>query len=167
MEALRSKGIRVKYDDRTTHKPGWKFAEYELKGIPLRLAIGPKDLEKETVELARRDTLSKSFENQTGIEDLIEELLAQIQKDLYTKAEQFRNDHITKADTLEDFIKTLETKGGFISAHWDGTVATEEKIKDITKATIRCIPFNMPKEKGQCILTGKDSPQRVLFAKAY
>ena len=167
MEALRSKGIRVKYDDRTTHKPGWKFAEYELKGIPLRLAIGPKDLEKETVELARRDTLSKSFENQTGIEDLIEELLAQIQKDLYTKAEQFRNDHITKADTLEDFKKTLETKGGFISAHWDGTVATEEKIKDITKATIRCIPFNMPKEKGQCILTGKDSPQRVLFAKAY
>lgn len=166
-DKLKSLGIRVKFDNRTTHKPGWKFAEYELKGIPLRIAIGPKDLEKETVELARRDTLSKTFENQEGIETLVEHLLKEIQLELYNKAKNFRDEHITEVDTFEEFKETLETKGGFISAHWDGTSETEEKIKEITKATIRCIPFDMEKESGKCVFTGEDSKQRVLFAKAY
>lgn len=166
-DKLKSLGIRVKFDNRTTHKPGWKFAEYELKGIPLRIAIGPKDLEKETVELARRDTLSKTFENQEGIETLVEHLLKEIQLELYNKAKNFRDEHITEVDTFEEFKETLETKGGFISAHWDGTSETEEKIKEITKATIRCIPFNRDKESGKCVFTGEDSKQRVLFAKAY
>lgn len=166
-DALRSKGIRVKYDNRTTHKPGWKFAEYELKGIPLRIAIGPKDLEKGTVELARRDSLSKTFENQEGIEHLIENLLKEIQQELFNKAKTFRDEHITEVDTFDDFKETLKTKGGFISAHWDGTSETEEKIKELTKATIRCIPFEKNKVSGKCMITGKDSAQRVLFAKAY
>ena len=166
-DALKSKGIRVKFDNRTTHKPGWKFAEYELKGVPLRIAIGPKDLEKGTVELARRDSLTKSFENQNGIENLIEGLLKEIQQELFDKAKDFRNSHITEVDTFDDFKEVLRTKGGFISAHWDGTSETEEKIKDLTKASIRCIPFTKNKESGKCVLTGKDSYQRVLFAKAY
>ncbi|NEV93666.1 proline--tRNA ligase [Psychroflexus sp. YR1-1] len=166
-EALRSKGIRVKYDNRTTHKPGWKFAEYELKGIPLRIAIGPKDLEKGSVELARRDLLSKTFEQQEGLENLIENLLKDIQQELFNKAKAFRDDHITKADSFEEFKDILESKGGFISAHWDGTAETEEKIKELTKATIRCIPFSGDKEAGKCMFTGRDSAQRVLFAKAY
>ncbi|MFO7745757.1 MAG: proline--tRNA ligase [Psychroflexus sp.] len=166
-DALKTKGIRVKFDNRTTHKPGWKFAEYELKGIPLRIAIGPKDLEKGSVELARRDTLSKTFENQEGIEDLVENLLKEIQQELFNKAKTFRDDHITEVDSFEDFKETLENKGGFISAHWDGTTETEEKIKDITKATIRCIPLESSKESGKCVLTGNFSSQRVLFAKAY
>ncbi|MFD0931318.1 proline--tRNA ligase [Psychroflexus salinarum] len=166
-DALKTKGIRVKFDNRTTHKPGWKFAEYELKGIPLRIAIGPKDLEKGSVELARRDTLSKTFENQEGIEDLVENLLKEIQQELFNKAKTFRDDHITEVDSFEDFKETLENKGGFISAHWDGTTVTEEKIKDITKATIRCIPLESSKESGKCVLTGNFSSQRVLFAKAY
>jgi prolyl-tRNA synthetase len=164
---LKSKGIRVKFDNRTTHKPGWKFAEYELKGIPLRIAIGPKDLEKGTVELARRDTLSKSFENQEGLTVIIEKLLKDIQQDLFTKAEAFRDNHITKVDTFEEFKDILNSKGGFLSAHWDGTSETEEKIKDLTKATIRCIPLEQTKETGKCVLSGKESKQRVLFAKAY
>ncbi|MBZ9627830.1 proline--tRNA ligase [Psychroflexus sp. CAK1W] len=166
-DALRAKGIRVKYDNRTTHKPGWKFAEYELKGIPLRIAIGPKDLEKGTVELARRDSLSKTFENQDGIEHLIENLLKEIQLELFTKAKVFRDEHITEVDTFEEFKETLESKGGFVSAHWDGTSETEDKIKELTKATIRCIPFEEIKESGKCMFTGKYSAQRVLFAKAY
>ncbi|MBZ9787507.1 proline--tRNA ligase [Psychroflexus sp. CAK57W] len=166
-DALRAKGIRVKYDNRTTHKPGWKFAEYELKGIPLRIAIGPKDLEKGTVELARRDSLSKTFENQDGIEHLIENLLKEIQLELFTKAKVFRDEHITEVDTFEEFKETLESKGGFVSAHWDGTSETEDKIKELTKATIRCIPFEGIKESGKCMFTGKYSAQRVLFAKAY
>lgn len=167
VKVLRSKGIRVKFDDRTTHKPGWKFAEYELKGIPLRITIGPKDLEKGTVELARRDTLSKSFENQEGLEDLVESLLEDIQKELFTKAKVFRDSHITEADTFDEFKELLNTKGGFISAHWDGTAETEEKIKELTKATIRCIPLEGQKESGKCVFTGNNSARRVLFAKAY
>ncbi|MBZ9651800.1 proline--tRNA ligase [Psychroflexus montanilacus] len=167
VKILRSKGIRVKFDDRTTHKPGWKFAEYELKGIPLRITIGPKDLEKGTVELARRDTLSKSFENQEGLEDLVESLLEDIQKELFTKAKAFRDSHITEADTFDEFKELLNTKGGFISAHWDGTAETEEKIKELTKATIRCIPLEGQKESGKCVFTGNNSARRVLFAKAY
>jgi prolyl-tRNA synthetase len=166
-EALRSKGIRVKFDNRTTHKPGWKFAEYELKGIPLRITIGPKDLEKGSVELARRDTLSKSFENQEGLENLVEQLLVDIQNELITKAKTFRDSHITNVDTFEEFKETLNSKGGFISAHWDGTAETEEKIKELTKATIRCIPLEGEKESGKCVLTGNNSSRRVLFAKAY
>jgi len=164
---LKSKGIRVKFDNRTTHKPGWKFAEYELKGIPLRIAIGPKDLEKGTVELARRDTLSKSFENQEGLTGVIENLLKNIQQDLFTKAKAFRDDHITKVDTFEEFKDVLNSKGGFLFAHWDGTSETEEKIKELTKATIRCIPLEQTKETGKCVFSGKESKQRVLFAKAY
>ena len=164
---LKSKGIRVKFDNRTTHKPGWKFAEYELKGIPLRIAIGPKDLEKGTVELARRDTLSKSFENQEGLAVVIENLLKDIQQDLFAKAEAFRDDHITKVDTFEEFKDILNSKGGFLFAHWDGTSETEERIKEQTKATIRCIPLEQTKETGKCVFSGKESAQRVLFAKAY
>jgi prolyl-tRNA synthetase len=164
---LRSKGVRVKFDNRTTHKPGWKFAEYELKGIPLRIAIGPKDLEKGTVELARRDTLSKTFENQEGLTEIIENLLKDIQHDLFTKAEAFRDDHITKVDTFEEFKDVLNSKGGFLFAHWDGTSETEERIKEQTKATIRCIPLEQTKETGKCVFSGKESAQRVLFAKAY
>jgi prolyl-tRNA synthetase len=166
-EELKAKGIRVKFDKRTTHKPGWKFAEYELKGIPLRIAIGPKDLEKGTVELARRDTLTKSFENQDNISDIIEQLLMEIQHDLFQKAKTFRDNHITQVETFETFKEVLNTKGGFISAHWDGTSETENKIKELTKATIRCIPLDTTTETGKCILTGKPSQQRVLFAKAY
>ena len=166
-DALSKRGIRVKFDNRTTHKPGWKFAEYELKGIPLRIAIGPKDLEKGSVELARRDTLSKSFENQDGIEHKIEDLLKEIQSELYNKARRFRDTHITKVDSFEEFKNVLETKGGFIAAHWDGSTETEEKIKEQTKATIRCIPFETNKEPGKCVFSGKDSKQRVFFAKAY
>jgi prolyl-tRNA synthetase len=164
---LKSKGVRVKFDNRTTHKPGWKFAEYELKGIPLRIAIGPKDLEKGTVELARRDTLSKTFENQEGLTVVIENLLKDIQHDLFSKAETFRDDHITKVDTFEEFKDVLNSKGGFLFAHWDGTSETEEKIKGLTKATIRCIPLEQTKETGKCVFSGKESKQRVLFAKAY
>ena len=164
---LKSKGVRVKFDNRTTHKPGWKFAEYELKGIPLRIAIGPKDLEKGTVELARRDTLSKSFENQEGLTVVIENLLKDIQQDLFAKAEAFRDDHITKVDTFKEFKDILNSKGGFLFAHWDGTSETEEKIKELTKATIRCIPLEQTKETGKCVFSGKESKQRVLFAKAY
>jgi prolyl-tRNA synthetase len=166
-KALKSLGIRVKFDNRTTHKPGWKFAEYELKGIPLRIAIGPKDLEKGTVELARRDTLTKSFENQEGIGLLIKNLLEEIQLDLFNKAKHFRDEHITEVDTFEEFKDALKNKGGFISAHWDGTSETEEKIKELTKATIRCIPQDSQKTGGSCVFTGKESMQRVLFAKAY
>jgi len=164
---LRKKNISVKFDNRTTHKPGFKFAEYELKGVPLRIAIGPKDLEKGTVELARRDTLTKEFVNQSEIVQKVENLLAEIQTNLLEKATQFRDEHITRVDTFDEFKEVLETKGGFISAHWDGTVETEKEIKKLTKATIRCIPLDAELEEGKCILTGRKSNKRVLFAKAY
>ncbi len=165
--ALRKKGVTVKFDTRTTHKPGWKFAEYELKGVPLRVAIGPRDVENGTVELARRDTLSKTIVQQDDLVDTITNLLEEIQTSLYQKAESFRNEHITEVNDFEEFKEVLNNKGGFIAAHWDGTVATEKKIKELTKATIRCIALDSKTESGTCILTGKPSKQRVLFAKAY
>ncbi|HSQ46451.1 MAG TPA: proline--tRNA ligase [Lutibacter sp.] len=164
---LRKKGISVKYDDRTAYKPGWKFAEYELKGVPLRIAMGPKDLENGTLEIARRDTLEKQNISQDTVVEYVEKTLKEIQNNLYQKALNYRETHITEVDSFEEFKEILETKGGFISAHWDGTSETEEKIKDLTKATIRCIPLNNKIEEGKCVFTGKKSTQRVLFAKAY
>ena len=160
-------GIAVKFDDRTNQKPGFKFAEWELKGVPVRIAVGPKDLENGTFEVARRDTLSKEIVSAIGIVNYINELLKQIQNDLFKKAFDYRNSHITEVNTFEEFRDILENKTGFVSAHWDGTAETEEKIKDLTKATIRCIPLNQKKEKGFCILTSAESTGRVLFAKAY
>jgi len=164
---LRKKGISVKYDDRTTHKPGWKFAEYELKGVPLRLAMGPRDLEQGTIEIARRDTFEKLNIAQTEVVGKISDLLEEIQDSLFLKAKAFRDEHITEVNDFEEFKEVLKTKGGFISAHWDGTVETEKKIKELTKATLRCIPIDAKEEKGTCVLTGKPSNKRVLFAKAY
>ena len=167
MKEMRQRGISVKYDKRTTHKPGWKFAEYELKGVPLRIAIGPRDLENGTVELARRDILTKKIVNQENISETISVLLNEIQENLYSKALTFRDSLITEVNDFEEFKNILNTKGGFISAHWDGTEKTEEIIKNKTKATIRCIPLDAKKEEGKCILTGNKSVRRVLFAKAY
>ena len=166
-DSLQAVGIRVKLDDRDTHTPGYKFNDYELKGVPIRLGIGPKDIEKGSVELARRDDLTKSFVSQDKLEIHIKELLKEIQNNLFDKALQHRDQHITSCDTYEDFKKVLESKGGFIAAHWDGTTETEMKIKQETKATIRCIPLDSDKENGTCIYSGKPSAQRVLFAKAY
>lgn len=166
-EQLESANIRVKLDDRDTHKPGWKFAQYELKGVPLRIAIGPKDLENDTVELARRDTLSKEFISQGEILSIVKDKLEDIQKTLFQKAQQYRNEHITQVDNFDQFKEVLERKGGFLSAYWDGTQETEDKIKQLTKATIRLIPLDENTEPGECVLTGKPSKQRVLFAKAY
>ena len=165
--ALKKKGISVKYDDRDTQKPGFKFAEWELKGVPVRIAIGPKDLENGTFEVARRDLLSKEIVDESSVIDHIENLLNDIQENLFTKAINHRKEHTTEVNSFEEFKEVLETKGGFLLAHWDGTPETEEKIKDLTKATIRCIPMNQPDEDGVCILTGKPSTKRVLFAKAY
>ena len=166
-DSLHAVGIRVKLDDRDTHTPGYKFNDYELKGVPIRLGIGPKDIEKGSVELARRDDLTKSFISQDKLEIHIKELLKEIQNNLFDKALQHRDQHITSCDSYEDFKKVLESKGGFIAAHWDGTTETEMKIKQETKATIRCIPLDSDKENGTCIYSGKPSVQRVLFAKAY
>lgn len=167
VKELRKKGTSVKYDERTTYKPGWKFAEYELKGVPLRIAMGPKDLEEGTLEIVRRDTLEKQNINQNTVVDYVEKTLKEIQENLYQKALNYRESHITEVNSFEEFKDVLETKGGFISAHWDGTPETEEKIKDLTKATIRCIPINNKIETGKCVFTGGKSSQRVLFAKAY
>ncbi|MBF7090950.1 proline--tRNA ligase [Flavobacterium sp. ALJ2] len=164
---LRKLNIAVKYDDRTTQKPGFKFNEYELKGVPIRIAVGPKDLENGTFEIARRDTLTKEVVSKEGIVTYVNDLLAQIQVDLYNKALDYRNSHITEVNNFEEFKEVLENKGGFVSAHWDGTAATEEKIKDLTKATIRCIPLDGVEEVGSCVFTGNSSTRRVLFAKAY
>ncbi|RTY87775.1 proline--tRNA ligase [Flavobacterium sp. RSP49] len=165
--ALRKLQIAVKYDNRTTQKPGFKFAEWELKGVPVRIAVGPKDLENGTFEVARRDTLTKEVVSKDGIETYINDLLAQIQKELFEKALQYRNTHVTEVNSFEEFKAVLDAKGGFVSAHWDGTAATEEKIKDLTKATIRCIPLDRVLAAGNCVFTGKSSIGRVLFAKAY
>ncbi len=159
--------ISVKYDNRTTQKPGFKFAEWELKGVPVRIAVGPKDLENGTFEVARRDTLTKGVISKEIIVDHINDLLETIQNDLFGKALNYRNTHITEVNSFEEFKEVLENKAGFISAHWDGTPETEEKIKDLTKATIRCIPLNRALEEGKCVLTGAKSTGRVLFAKAY
>jgi prolyl-tRNA synthetase len=167
IERLRRRGISVKYDDRDTHKPGWKFSEYEFKGVPVRIAIGPRDVENGTVEVARRDTREKTTYQLTDIEIKIENLLSHIQDNIYKKALDFREANTHTADSYEDFRRLLDDKGGFIMAHWDGTTETELKIKEETKATIRCIPLNNRQEEGKCILTGKPSLQRVMFARAY
>lgn len=164
---LKAKGISVKIDDRDNVRSGFKFAEYELKGVPVRLAIGPRDLTNGTVELARRDTLTKENVPAEGIADRIEKLLEEIQQNIYNKALKFRDSMITKVDTYDEFKRVLEEKGGFILAHWDGTPETEEQIKSETKATIRCIPVDAPAEEGKCMISGKPSHRRVLFAKAY
>jgi prolyl-tRNA synthetase len=163
---LEVKGIRVKYDDRDNQTPGWKFADYEFKGVPLRIAIGPRDMENGTVELARRDALTKSIHNQGDLEDIIPGLLIEIQDSLYAKALERRVTNTFKVDTFEAFKTTLD-KGGFILAHWDGTPETEEKIKEETKATIRCIPLDAVEEEGKCVYSGKPSSKRVVFARAY
>jgi prolyl-tRNA synthetase len=165
-KALEAKGISVKYDNRDTQRPGWKFAEYELKGVPVRVAIGERDLANGTVEVARRDLLSKEVLPLAGIEDKIEKLLHDIQENLYAKALKQREETRHVVNNMKEFSEALE-KGGFIYAHWDGTPETEQKIKEETKATIRCIPLNNPKEKGTCVYSGKPSEQRVLFAIAY
>ncbi len=164
---LKALGIRVKLDDRDNYKPGFKFAEHEARGIPLRVAIGPRDVEKGNVELARRDTLTKSFESRENIGTLIQGLLETIQTDLFEAAKKFRAEMTSEVDTYEEFKQVLEEKGGFIYAHWDGTPETEELIKNETKATIRCIPLNGDATEGKCMVTGKPSKQKVLFAKAY
>jgi len=167
MKELRSKGIRVKYDNRDTQKPGWKFNEYELKGVPVRIAIGPKDVEKGTVELARRDTLQKEFINNENVVEKVVSLMDEIQDNLYRKAVSHRTENTTEVSSYEEFKKVLDTKGGFILAHWDGTAETEEKIKNETKATIRCIPLDDKIEAGVCMVTGNPSQRKVLFARAY
>ncbi|MCL6218438.1 proline--tRNA ligase [Zunongwangia pacifica] len=164
---LRAKGLSVKFDNRDTQKPGWKFAQYELQGVPVRLAIGPKDIEKGTVELARRDTLTKEFVAMDAVVEKVAALMEEIQDALYDKAKNYRDEHITKVESFDEFKEVLKKKGGFISAHWDGTPETENKIKELTKATIRCVPFDRKEEGGACVLTGKPSMGRVLFAKAY
>ncbi len=165
--SLKKKHISVKFDDRDTHKPGFKFAEWELKGVPLRMAIGPRDLENGTVELARRDTKEKTTVNIEGIEQTIEETLELIQSDIYKKAFNFRTENTREVNSFEEFKEVLNKQGGFVSAHWDGTSETEEKIKTETKATIRCIPLDAKEELGKCVYSGKPSNKRVLFAKAY
>ena len=167
MNALRAKGVSVKYDNRTSFKPGWKFNEYEMKGVPVRIAIGPKDLEKGTVEVARRDLLEKQFMAMEDVETAVPALLEEIQENLFNKALTYRDEHITEVNDFESFKEFLDTKTGFLSCHWDGTSETEEKIKNLTKATIRCIPLDAKAEEGKCILTGAPSNKRVLFAKAY
>ena len=164
---LEAAGVSVKFDHRDNIKPGFKFNDYELKGVPLRIAIGPKDLEKQQVELARRDTLEKSFVPQTALIEMIPALLEEIQASLYNKAFSFRDEHITAVNSYDEFKTVLKEKGGFISAHWDGTEASEEAIKKETKATIRCIPYDTKQEEGSCVYSGAPSTQRVLFAKAY
>jgi prolyl-tRNA synthetase len=164
---LKAKGISVKFDDGDNKKPGWKFAEHELKGVPVRLAMGPRDLENGTVEVARRDTLEKNVVPLEGISGYIENLLDEIQNGIFNKALEFRTQKTTKVDTWEEFKEVIQTKGGFVAAHWDGTADTEDKIKSETKATIRCIPLDSEPEEGKCVYSGKPSKQRVLFAVAY
>jgi prolyl-tRNA synthetase len=164
---LKSMGIRVKYDDNDNQRPGWKFAEYEMKGVPVRITLGARDLENNVVEIARRDTKEKRSIPVDGMTQYIADLLTEIQQNMYNKAKAYRDDHITPANSWDEFEKLLDEKGGFIAAHWDGTAETEETIKEKTKATIRCIPLDNKQEEGKCILTGKASAQRVLFARAY
>ena len=167
MQQLKAAGISVKYDDNDNNRPGWKFAEYEMKGVPVRIAIGARDLANNVVEVARRDTKEKMSFSMDGLSDQIIALLDEIQLAIFNKAKSFRDNRIIPADTWDEFLKLLDEKPGFISAHWDGSSETEDKIKELAKATIRCIPLNNQLENGKCILTGKDSRQRVLFARAY
>ena len=165
--SFKAAGIRVKYDNTDNNRPGWKFAEYELKGVPIRIAVGPRDLENNQVELARRDTKEKTAISLDVLTETVAALLLEIQSNLLQRATKYRDDHITSVDSWDEFINVLDNKTGFVLAHWDGTAETEEKIKDQTKATIRCIPLDNPLEVGKCILTGNPSKQRVLFARAY
>ncbi len=167
MAELKALCISVKYDDSDNARPGWKFAEHEMKGVPVRIAIGARDLEQNIVEVARRDTKEKANASIDGIGLHVKNLLDEIQQNIFNRAKAFRDDHITEANTWEEFVQLLDTKAGFISAHWDGTPETEEKIKEQTKATIRCIPLDNKQEAGTCILSGNPSTQRVLFARAY
>ena len=167
VKSFKAAGIRVKYDNSDHARPGWKFAEYELKGVPIRIAIGARDLENKQVELARRDTKEKSSIAMEGLTQTVETLLVEIQSNLFERAKKYRDEHIAKADSWDEFVKILDTDAGFVLAHWDGTAETEDKIKEIAKATIRCIPLDNPLENGKCILTGNASTQRVLFARAY
>lgn len=167
MNELKQLGIRIIYDNNDNNRPGWKFAEYEMKGVPVRLAVGARDLEKNVVEIARRDSKEKSTVSLDGIASYIQNLLKEIQQNLFDKAKAYRDSHITNANSWDEFVKLLDEKGGFIAAHWDGTAETEEAIKEKTKATIRCIPLENKQEDGVCVLTGKASTQRVLFARAY
>jgi prolyl-tRNA synthetase len=165
--ALKALGISVKYDDNDNNRPGWKFAEYEMKGVPVRVAVGMRDLENNVVEVARRDTREKKQYSLDGLAEALKALLEDIQQSMFNKAKSYRDALITKVDTWEEFVKVLDEKGGFVAAHWDGTPETEEQIKEQTKATIRCIPLNNEMEEGNDVLTGKPSTQRVLFARAY
>lgn len=167
MQSLKELGISVKFDDSDNARPGWKFAEYEMKGVPVRIAIGARDIENNVVEVARRDTKEKMSVSMDGLAFYIKTLLDEIQLHMFERARIFRDQHITKVDNWDDFVRLLDEKGGFLAAHWDGTAETEEEIKERTKATIRCIPLDNEQEDGQCILTGKPSKQRVLFARAY
>lgn len=167
LNSLLAKNIRVKYDHDDQSRPGWKFAEYEMKGVPIRVAFGLRDIENGVVELARRDTKEKATISNQDLDIYIEKLLVTIQNNMYAKALQYRDEHITNVNTWDEFIDVLENKGGFVNAHWDGTTETETRIKELTKATIRCIPLNNAQEQGKCVLTGNVSTQRVLFAKAY
>jgi prolyl-tRNA synthetase len=167
VKQLKALGVRVKYDDNDNARPGWKFAEYEMKGVPVRMAIGLRDLENNTVELARRDTKEKQSVTMDGLPERIVQLLADIQQSIYNKALAYRNEHITEVNSWDEFVKTLNEKTGFVSAFWDGTAETEEAIKEKTKATIRCIPLNNKQEDGVCVFSGKPAKQRVLFAQAY
>ena len=167
VKSLREMNISVKFDDRDTFRPGAKFAEYELKGVPIRIAIGNRDMENNTAEVARRDTLEKQTIPQDQLSEYICGLLEEIQQNLFNRALSFRNDHITEVNSFEEFKEVIENKGGFVSAHWDGTIETENKIKELTKATIRCIPNKAKEEAGTCVLTGEKSSRKVLFAKAY
>ena len=167
MKSLRAQGVTVKYDDRDTLRPGAKFAQHELQGVPLRIAIGARDIANGTVELARRDTLTKESISMDEVAHVIPALLEEIQTALFEKARSYRDEHVTQVDSFEEFKQVLKDKGGFISAHWDGSPETENKIKDLTKATIRCIPLDSKEEMGSCVLTGNPSHRRVLFAKAY
>ena len=164
---LKAKGIRVKYDDTDNARPGWKFAEWEKKGVPVRLTFGARDIVNGIVEIARRDTSEKQNHNLEGLVGTIEQLLEDIQQNMFNKAKTFRDENIRSVDSWDEFMKTLEEQSGFISAHWDGTPETEEKIKELSKATIRCIPLDNPQEEGKCILTGNPSKERVLFARSY
>jgi prolyl-tRNA synthetase len=164
---LRKQGYTVKFDNRDTHKPGFKFAEHEMKGVPVRLAIGPRDLENGTIEAARRDTKEKVVLKMEDAATAITKLLDEIQANIYNKALNFRNEKTTRVDTYDEMIRVLEEKGGFVAAHWDGTTETENLIKEETKATIRCIPLDVEEEEGKCVYSGKPSHRRVLFARAY
>jgi prolyl-tRNA synthetase len=164
---LRKQGLSIRFDNRDTYKPGFKFAEHELRGVPVRLAIGPRDLENGTVEVARRDTREKQTVKMEDIATAIPQLLEDIQENIYQRALNFRNSHTTPADTFDEMVKILDDKGGFVLAHWDGSAETEARIKEESKATIRCIPLDGREEDGKCVYSGRPSKRRVLFARAY